>query len=50
MPRREQQIAENVWFVLSGGEQFGASSSTNEFFALGTFRIGTTDKPQLAPP
>jgi len=46
----EKRIAENVWFVLSGGEQFGASSSTNEFFALGTFRIGTADKPQLAPP
>jgi hypothetical protein len=46
----ERRIAENVWFVLSGGEQFGAASSTNEFFALGTFRIGTADKPQYAPP
>lgn len=45
----ERRIAENVWFVLSGGEQFGAASSTNEFFALGTFRLGTSEKPQLAP-
>ncbi|MFL6519480.1 MAG: hypothetical protein ACJ8NS_04610 [Chthoniobacterales bacterium] len=46
----ERRVAENVWLVLSGGQQFGGASSTDEFFALGTFRIGTADKPQLTPP
>jgi hypothetical protein len=43
----ERRIAENVWFVLSGGQQFGEAAETNELFVLGSFRLGTADKAQF---
>jgi hypothetical protein len=43
----ERRIAENVWFVLSGGQQFGEAAETNELFVLGSFRLGMADKPNF---
>jgi hypothetical protein len=45
----ERRVAENVWLVLSGGQQFGEAAETNELFVLGSFRLGTADKAQYAP-
>jgi hypothetical protein len=46
----EKKIGENLWFVLSAGEQFGATASkTSELFAVGSIRLGSSDTPQLEP-
>lgn len=39
----ERRVSENMWLVVSGGEQFGEGSSENEFFALGSFRVGSAE-------
>lgn len=47
----EKQIAENIWLVISAGQQFGETGAkTNELFAVSSLRFGTAEKPQFAPP
>lgn len=44
----EKRITNNMWLVLSAGEQFGSSAvKTDELYAIGSIRIGTADTPQL---
>jgi hypothetical protein len=46
----EKKLNENLWLVLSAGEQFGgAATKGDELFAVGSFRLGSADKPQFAP-
>jgi hypothetical protein len=44
----EKKINDNIWLVLSAGEQFGATANTdnNELFAVGSIRIGTSQKAE----
>ncbi|HEY4273216.1 MAG TPA: hypothetical protein VGM65_14555 [Candidatus Udaeobacter sp.] len=44
----EKKISENMWLVLSAGEQFGAATAagSNELFAVGSFRIGTSQNAE----
>ena len=45
----EKKINDNIWLVLSAGEQFGASTTTdsNELFAVGSIRIGTSQNAEF---
>ena len=44
----EKKIAQNVWVVLSAGQQFGGGSvAGNELFVLSSLRFGTADKAQF---
>jgi hypothetical protein len=46
----EKKLTENVWLVLSAGEQFGETAAkTNDFFAVSSLRFGTSDSAQFAP-
>ena len=46
----EKKIAQNVWLVVSAGQQFGGGSiEGNELFVLSSLRFGTADKAQLKP-
>ena len=45
----EKRIAENVWLSVTAGEEFGGgSSSTDELFAIGALRFGSSDRPNFA--
>ena len=45
----EKKIASNIWLVLSAGEQFGATATTdNELFAVGSIRIGTSQDAEYS--
>ena len=47
----EKKLADNIWLVISAGEQFGdASAKTDNLFAVSSLRFGTADKAQFAPP
>ena len=41
----ERRISKNLWFVLQAGNDFGAGKKSEEFYTLGSFRIGTDDTP-----
>ena len=44
----ERKISDNVWLVLSAGQQFGATTTdSNELFALGSIRIGTSQNAEF---
>ena len=46
----EKKIAENVWLTVNIGEDAGGTKKQqDDLFALGGFRFGTADKPQLDP-
>ena len=45
----EKKIAQNVWLVVSAGQQFGGGSvEGDELFVLSSLRFGTADKAQFA--
>lgn len=41
----ERRLAENLWFAMQAGHDFGSGGSDEDFFAIGTFRFGTSDSP-----
>jgi hypothetical protein len=44
----EKKIMDNVWLVLSAGQQFGGGTvQGNELFVLSSLRFGTADKAQF---
>jgi hypothetical protein len=45
----EKKVSENLWFVLSAGQDFGVSGQENELFTLGSLRFGSADSPTFAP-
>jgi hypothetical protein len=45
----EKKISQNLWFVLSAGQDFGVSGQDNELFTLGSLRFGSADSPTFAP-
>ena len=43
----EKKMSDNIWLVLSAGEQFGATTTdNNELFAVGSVRIGTSQNAE----
>jgi hypothetical protein len=44
----ERKIAENLWLTLALGQDFG-TETTNQLFVVSGLRLGTAEKPQLAP-
>jgi hypothetical protein len=44
----EKKVSENIWLVVSAGEDFGGSGS-DELFAVGALRFGSSDSPQFTP-
>ena len=46
----EKKIAQNLWFVLSIGEDFGVAGKPDELFTLGSFRLGSSDSPTFKGP
>ena len=45
----EKKVSENLWFVLSVGQDFGVSGQDNALFTLGSLRFGSADSPTFAP-
>ena len=44
----EKRLSENVWLVISAGEQLQGGDSGDELFALGALRFGAADSPNFA--
>lgn len=45
----EKRLTENVWLVLSVGQDIGGAENTDNFYAIGSFRLGTADSPNFSP-
>lgn len=46
----EKKVANNLWFVLSLGEDFGVAGQANQLYSLGSFRLGSSDSPTFQGP
>jgi hypothetical protein len=45
----EKKIGENLWLVISAGQDFGGGGKDDELFALGALRVGTADTGRFKP-
>lgn len=46
----EKKVANNLWLVLSLGEDFGVAGQASQLYSLGSFRLGSSDSPTFQSP